>query len=223
MEKHIKVWDGFIRGYHWLQLALIAALWFTAEQGMMAQHLLLAYLLLPLLLTRLLWGIVGSQTARFRHFVRSPRQGIAFLRSIRAGQAPHYLGHNPAGGLIVVALMTLVGVQLLTGLFANDTIFTEGPLAHWVSFETSDRLTGWHHLNFKLILALAAVHILAVLAHRLTGDNLLTAMFTGLKRSDRGNTLQMRSPWLAWGIFGVALAVVTYLWGWQALVMIWQG
>ncbi|WKE66481.1 cytochrome b/b6 domain-containing protein [Gallaecimonas kandeliae] len=207
-----KVWDGFVRLYHWAQLGLLGGCWWTAEQGDMVWHQWLAMTLMALWGARLYWGFAGSGSARFGQFLKGPRQALAFGRDLFKGRGKGVAGHNPLGGWMVVALLLSLGVQLGTGLFANDEIFTEGPLYGWVSGETSDWLTRLHHLNFNLLLALAAVHVLAVLGHSLRGDRLVPAMVTG-RKAGVAEAPRLKAPWPAWLVFAGLWGLLYWGWG----------
>jgi cytochrome b len=138
--------------------------------------------ILTLVLFRVLWGFFGSTRARFSDFVRGPRTALAYARGLVRGGTAFYPGHNPLGGWMVVALLASVVVQTATGLFANDDIMIEGPLARHVSKETSDWLTGIHHVNFAVLTVLIAVHVAAALFYLLVKrDNLVLPMITGRK------------------------------------------
>ncbi|MFT7218549.1 MAG: cytochrome b [Candidatus Azotimanducaceae bacterium] len=181
-----RIWDIPIRLYHWVLLALVATSIYTGESGgfnEMDYHMLAGYSILALLLFRITWGFVGTYHARFVNF-------------IRLGAIPAYLkgephpgkrkpgGHNPLGALSVVALLLSILVQASTGLFANDDIFFEGPLAHLVSDEMSNQLTSIHHLNIKILYGLIALHLSAIAFHELKrGERLILAMLHG-RRSD---------------------------------------
>ena len=177
----IKVWDLPTRVFHWGMLCLLGGLWWTADAGEMEWHQILAYGLMILIAVRLIWGLVGSDTARFSHFVYSPKTVIHYLNRTRREGISSSIGHNPVGGYMVVTLITLICIQLITGLFATDDIFTEGPLYSFVSSDTASWLTWLHKKNFDLILILAAVHVLAVGVHMIKGDKILGAMFSGYK------------------------------------------
>lgn len=200
----MKIWDGFIRVFHWAQALLIPALWWTADSGEMIWHQWLACLLLSLWLVRLLWGVLGSDTARFSQFVYPPRQLWAYLRGAPAPRP----GHNPAGGYMVVLLLLVVGLQLLTGLGASDGIFTDGPLVEWLGSSWSDRLTLWHHYFFDLLLILIVVHLLAVAVYRLRGKQLIKQMVTGGMRPDG----QLRSA--RWPLLAVVVLFALLAWWW---------
>ncbi|MGS0679573.1 cytochrome b/b6 domain-containing protein [Shewanella sp. 125m-7] len=177
----IKVWDVPTRVFHWGMLCLLGGLWWSADAGEMEWHQILAYGLMILIAVRLIWGLIGSDTSRFSHFVHSPKTVINYLGKTRREGISSSIGHNPVGGYMVVTLITLICVQLISGLFATDDIFTEGPLYSLVSSDTASWLTWLHKKNFDLILILAAVHVLAVGVHMIKGDKILGPMFSGYK------------------------------------------
>jgi cytochrome b len=181
-EPTVKVWDGWIRLFHWALVALVAAQYATAELGLMEWHFRCGYTLLALLLFRLAWGVVGSETARFARFVKSPWAALRYLR----GAAGHgkELGHNAAGGLMVVLLLSLLLLQVGTGLFANEepgqSYGAYGPFALEVSTGLSEALTALHAQLFDLLLAAIALHVGAVLVYLLVARrNLVRPMLTG--------------------------------------------
>ncbi len=116
-------------------------------------------------------------------FVRSSSTVIRYATTLLRNDSAHYLGHNPLGGLSIIAMLFSLLIQAGTGLFANDDIVTEGPLFDWVSKATSDWLTQIHKLNQKLIIALVSIHVLAVLFYFLyKRENLVKPMITGVKQ-----------------------------------------
>lgn len=177
------VWDWPVRVFHWALVALLAACWATAEAGVdyMHWHMRCGYAVLTVVLFRLLWGLIGSDSARFAGFVRGPRAVWRYARAWFGARPLHYLGHNPLGGWMVLALLGLVATQAGTGLFANDDIYNEGPLARLVSGDTSALLTAIHKINFNLLLAAAGLHVAAVLLYLWRGENLLRPMLNGRK------------------------------------------
>lgn len=132
--------------------------------------------LLALLVFRIGWGLIGSTTARFRDFLHPPRTVLAYLRN----GAGMYAGHNPAGGLMVIALILVLLAQAVTGLFANDGLHFSGPLALLVGDDASTRLTAVHSTIFNVILLLVWSHVVAVGFYLFVkGHNLVKAMVTG--------------------------------------------
>jgi cytochrome b len=150
---------------------------------MLDWHRLAGYCLAALLVFRFFWGVVGSETARFSHFVRGP---LAVARYIgrdmfRQGARPRAPGHNPLGGWSVVAMLLLLTTQVGLGMIAVDVDGIEsGPLSHLVEFDTGRRAAGLHALLFNILLALIALHVVAALAYLLFGrENLVGAMLSG--------------------------------------------
>ena len=194
----VKVWDLPVRLFHWSLAVLVAFSWWSGTRGghWLPLHERSGYAIFTLLLFRVLWGIAGSDSARFTGFVRGPRIALTYLRSIAARHPPHYLGHNPLGGWMVLALLASLFVQGATGLFATDDVAFSGPLAHDVREHTRELVTALHKLNFDLLLGLVALHVVAVLAHTaLRRDGLLAAMFTGHKPAPSGApALRFASP-----------------------------
>ncbi len=179
----LRVWDLPIRLFHWSLVLLIGVSLLSGKKGEMEVHMASGLFLLTLLLFRFLWGIVGSTTARFSYFLCGPRSLWTYLNGLWKG-LPGYspVGHNPAGGLAIVLMLTVLTVQATSGLFANDDIYTKGPLAHLVENETSDALTTIHKYNVKLMLSLIGLHILANLFYLvIKGENLILPMITGKK------------------------------------------
>lgn len=181
----VRVWDAPLRVFHWALLALVVFSVATASVGgsWMDWHMRSGYTIVALLAFRIAWGFLGTRHARFASFVRGPAAVVDYLKQLGSGAHPVSVGHNPLGALSVLALIAVVGVQAGTGLFANDDIFTEGPLAKLVSKAASDRATTIHYWNQWALYALVAMHVLAVLVHRVRfGDNLVGPMVAGTKR-----------------------------------------
>lgn len=209
----IRVWDAPTRLFHWLLVALIAAAWWTAEEGLLTWHYRIGFCILILILFRLIWGLIGSSTARFAGFVRGPRVIAAYLR----GERPHEVGHNPLGALSVLALLGLTAAVTGLGLFASDEDGIEpGPLAYRVSVEASDVAQELHELGFNLLLALVALHVAAIAYYGLfKRDNLLTPMLSGSREMPEGTEPMRPAP--AWRA-GLALVLATGFAWW-----VWSG
>ena len=185
-----RIWDLPTRVFHWATVGLFGFSWWSADSGHMDWHRLSGYMLIALLLARLYWGFAGSSTARFAGFLRGPAAFAAYARTLTQQPGPISVGHNPMGGWSVIALLLLLFVQVLSGLFAVDTDGLEsGPLASLVSFGTGRDFAGVHGLNFNLLLTLVALHVGVVLFYLLyKRQNLIAPMLTGDK------TLPSTSP-----------------------------
>ena len=205
--RRIRVWDPATRLFHWVLVACIAVSLYTGLTGgfrEMEWHTTSGTVILGLVLFRLAWGVVGSPRSRFADFVRGPRDVLAYAREVAANHRRATIGHNPMGGWSVLAMLVSLLVQAVTGLFANDDIFTEGPLAAKVSKSTSDLLTAIHNMNANVLMALVALHLAAVLFHvAIRREHLIRPMITGRKRVPPGLPSD-DTPFVG---FGRALAV----------------
>jgi len=199
----IPVWDLPLRLFHWLLVLLVVVSFVSAKIGgnAMQIHLLSGYTILTLVLFRILWGFLGGTHARFASFVRGPGAVFAYLRALPRREAGEPLGHNPAGAWSVILMLAALLAQAATGLFANDDISTEGPLAKLVSKALSDRITSVHHLNIMLLYALIALHLSAIAFYFFhKRENLVKPMLTGYKdaATAAGDAAQARGrTWLA--------------------------
>jgi len=182
-----RVWDVPLRMVHWTIVILIATSWWTAEQGMLDWHRLSGYLILALLLFRLLWGVLGSTTARFASFVRGPAAVISYVRRSVFTRTPNVVtGHNPIGGWSAVVMLSALLTQAILGLFAVDIDGLEsGPLASHVSFDAGRLAAETHAMLFNILLALIALHVAAVLFYLIVKrTNLLLPMILGWRRGE---------------------------------------
>ena len=187
----VRVWDLPVRLFHWSLVLLVPALWWTAGNDRLDLHILLGETMLGLVLFRLLWGVLGSSTARFAAFVRGPGAVLGYLRS--GGRT---LGHNPLGAWSVVAMLLALVVQIGLGLFAieEDALY-EGPLSHLVSYETARALADRHEMMFNVLLALIALHVLAILYYLLIKrDDLATPMVTGRGKAGESGEAFVPAP-----------------------------
>lgn len=174
------VWDLPTRLFHWLLVLLIIGSVLAAKTGgnWIDWHFRAGYAILSLIAFRIAWGFVGGRYARFGSFLFGPRQVLAYLRG--APDAHPGPGHNPLGALSVFAMLFFIGAQAVLGLFANDDIASEGPLAVRVSKDTSDFLTSLHLANSTIVLVLIGLHVAAIAGYRLVrGRRLVTPMVTG--------------------------------------------
>ena len=169
------LWDLPIRLFHWLLAALILFSWWTVKNHHTGWHIWSGCGILTLLIFRLLWGFVGSSTARWASFVRGPRAVREYLRGNWTG-----IGHTPLGALSVLALLAAVAVQVGLGLFSEDEDgLYFGPLSRLISTDTSDSVRDVHELWFNVVLGLIVLHVAAILVYRLRGRHLTKPMITG--------------------------------------------
>lgn len=192
----MKVWDLPIRLFHWGIIILIAVSYTTVQLGWMKFHLLSGYTMLAALVFRVIWGFAGSDTARFGRFLKTPVAGFVYLSHLFRREEDVEIGHNPAGGWMVLAMIVALVVQVGTGLCSNtdEDFMIDGPLAKYVGKAASDRLSAIHIFNFNLILALIVLHVVVIGAYAaFKGQNLVRPMITGKKRLPGA----MRAPRMA--------------------------
>jgi len=185
--EQVKVWDPLVRIFHWTLVFSFAVAYITEDEWI-TLHSLAGYTIGGLLLFRIIWGVIGTRYARFSSFIFSRKVTVAYLKDIAAFRPKHYLGHNPAGGAMVVALLLSLIATVVTGLSVYGASEYSGPLAEfWAGSSqfTGDVLEEMHEFfaNFTLLLVIAHVAgvILASFQH---GENLVRSMFTGLKDAD---------------------------------------
>ena len=214
MRSEVKVWDIWVRLFHWLLVGLILFSWLSAELGgnWMIWHTQAGFITAGLIIFRLIWGFWGSWSARFSAFVKTPKQ---VLRYIKGEDSNEYLSHNPLGALGVIGLIALVSAQVLTGLFSNDDIFIEGPLASLVSYDTSLAITEIHETLFNLLVAAVCVHLAGVLFHqKFKKEPLIQAMLHGRKPKPvdmQAQTPELKTPTLAL-LIALAAGIGLSLW-----------
>jgi cytochrome b len=210
--RRLLLWDLPLRVFHWSLVALVTAAIVTGELGgaWMPWHGRAGLAIVGLLVFRLAWGVVGSATSRFTQFAPSPSSVVAYLRGRWRG-----VGHNPLGALSVFALLALLTLQAVTGLFGNDDIAFAGPLNHLVEDAAGSRVTGWHRLLADGLFVLLALHLGAIAFHVLVKRHrLIRPMITGLQDVDASTPLprlprdRRRLGLLA----AVSLAAVAVLW-----------
>ena len=202
------VWDLPVRLAHWLLAGLIGFSWWSVKNHHIDWHIWSGIAILTLLIFRLLWGFFGSSTARWAGFIRGPRGVLDFLRGRWRG-----IGHTPLGALSVVALFAAVTVQVGLGLINEDEDgLYAGPLANLVGLDTTEWAHDLHENWFKLILALVALHVAAVIFYRWRGKKLTLPMITGKAALDPG--LKPMVPgkwWVALICLAVALAAARWV------------
>jgi cytochrome b len=185
-NEQIRVWDVPVRLFHWSLVLGFVLAYISAEVGILDAHVLIGYFLIALLVFRVLWGFIGTQYSRFRSFLFSPGETLAYVRSIRAGHPAHYYGHNPAGALMVFGLLALLVAIFVSGLVTLATVDYEGPLlflANQVSDDTSYFFRYAHDFFVDVALLLIPLHLLGVISGSIQHkENLARAMVTGMKK-----------------------------------------
>ncbi|BAV32562.1 cytochrome B561 [Sulfuricaulis limicola] len=201
----VKVWDPLVRLFHWSLVTAFAIAWLTGDEESRL-HELAGYAVIGLVLVRIVWGFVGTRYARFSDFVYRPSTVLGYAREMLSGNPKHYPGHNPLGGMMIIALLVSLLVTGVTGLALQDTekgtglfaslaagaeVTMPGIIAKAVADDDDEKDGGngeiWEELHeffANLTLLLVALHIAGVivgsLMHR---ENLVRAMFTGRKRA----------------------------------------
>ncbi len=167
----VKVWDVFVRIFHWSLVGLFALAWLTED--LQSIHQPAGYAILALLGLRIVWGFIGTTHARFASFVRSPWVTVVYARDLVTGKAPRHLGHNPLAAVMILAL-----IALLIGTGVSGWMMT------LPAYRSVDWVEELHEGLASLTLALVAVHVLAAAVMSLVqGENLVRAMITGRKRA----------------------------------------
>ncbi len=184
MAREIKVWDPLVRIFHWSLVAAFFIAYFT-EDDFLTLHAWAGYTVGGLVLFRVIWGFIGSRHARFSDFVRPPREAIAYLKDELTGHARRYIGHNPAGGAMVIALLVSLTLTVTTGLFVYGAGECSGPLSaslcdapKWLA-EAGEEV---HEFFANFTLFLVVLHVAGVIwSGLLHHENLVAAMWHGRK------------------------------------------
>ena len=178
----VLVWDIPIRVFHWLIVALVAAAYATWRLNWMVLHGWIGDAALTLLLFRLLWGFLGSETARFSQLSHLPANGLQHLKYAFLREPDRQVGHNPAGGWMVLLLLALLLAETLTGLYVANDIADEGPLTEIVPAWAANAIAASHAILWDALLAAIVLHVLAIAGFAaIKGQNLLRPMITGTK------------------------------------------
>jgi len=183
--RQVRVWDPAVRTFHWLLVAAFAAAYLSGDDWT-SLHVNAGYAIGALVVFRILWGFVGPRHARFRDFVRPPTQVLAYLGQVMRLSAPRHLGHNPAGGAMILALLITLTITVASGILLYGTTEFAGPLPGLFRGEAAaDLIEDIHEIAANLTLILVGLHLAGVLVASLEhGENLIKAMVTGLKREE---------------------------------------
>ncbi|TAK91315.1 MAG: cytochrome B [Aquabacterium sp.] len=175
----VQLWDLPLRLFHWSLVAAVTTAIITGKAGgtWIELHAKAGIAIVGLVVFRLVWGLIGSTSARFHHFAPTPGKILAYLQGRWRG-----IGHNPLGALSVFALLGLLGFQAGSGLLSNDDISFAGPLAQLIGDDLSHTVTNWHHQAANLLFVLLGLHIAAIAFYaRVKKDKLVKPMVTGWK------------------------------------------
>ncbi len=177
----MKIWDLPVRLFHWILVILVGVSWISAEVGNFMIHYYSGYSIFTLILFRVIWGIAGSDTARFTSFVTGPSAVLAYAKKLGQKKPSNWIGHNPVGGLSVLAILGLLAAQVTAGLFIIDVDFVnDGPLSKFVTYDQGRFAAEMHEFFFGCLQAVVALHIAAVLYYRFfKRERLIEAMVTG--------------------------------------------
>jgi cytochrome b len=182
-DQIVRVWDLPTRVFHWLVVTLVLAAYVTAKLNWMDWHTRAGYTLLTLVLFRILWGFLGSDTAQFARFLASPRAAIQHLKHLFLREPDRQVGHNAAGGWMVMGLLALLLGETLTGVYVLNDVADEGPLTELTPASIANAITALHGFLWDALLAAAVLHVLAISVYAIAkGHNLLWPMVTGYKR-----------------------------------------
>lgn len=189
MEK-ARVWDLPTRLFHWALVGTVCTGWYLGENrnfSTIQLHFYFGYAVGGLLVFRLIWGMIGPSNVRLSALFPSPRKLRAYLSGIKDRKPGGARGHNPMGALSVLAMLIVLILQVVTGLFSeDDSLFAEGPLAQYVSTEMMQQMTSLHHLTSKLVMLLVVLHLAAILFYFVwKRENLVKPMITGWKKVRR--------------------------------------
>lgn len=200
LPARVRVWDLPVRIFHWLMAFSFAGAYLTAElDDWRIVHITLGYTMAALVVFRLFWGFFGTLNARFSSFVRGPQAILAYLRSMASGRPQQFTGHNPAGAVAILLMLSLV-----LPLAGSGWLLYEHLAGEWMEEV--------HELLANALLAVVLLHILGVvigsILHR---ENLAKAMITGYKRAAADDTAQQRRG----GTAALLLLAVVAFWWWQ--------
>lgn len=211
-KPHVVVWDLPTRVFHWLTVILLVVLYITERLDWMDFHIWAGYILLALVIFRLIWGFVGSDTARFSRFIAPPRKAAHHLRRIFHREPDTMVGHNPAGGWMVLFMLALLLVQSLSGIYTNNDVANEGRWSEVVPASISNAISDSHTWVWDVILAAVALHVVAIATYAaVKKHNLLAPMLTGRKAlSEPCAHPRMAKLWLA-GLVLVIAAAITFV------------
>ena len=211
-SREVRIWDLPTRIFHWVLVALVVVCYLSGDNGRFDIHIPAGQALLVLVFARVLWGFVGSEPSRFRAFVRPVREIAAYVRTLGKRAPGHHPGHNPLGGLSVVAMLAVLLLQAGLGIFAVDVDgYNEGPLSFLVSYDAAREAAELHGDVVDVLLILVGLHLAAILFYRLwKREKLVKPMATGRATlpADGRPAPRLVSAWRALLVLAIAAAVI---------------
>ena len=213
----IKIWDWPVRMLHWLMALLFTGLIVTGkgDGDNMDLHFYMGYALSAVIIARIIYGVIGSEFARFSQFIYSPVTILSHVKALVTGKGKEYLGHNPVGGVMVITLLLALTLQWGSGLFISDEIFLFGPFYGAISDGSTEFLGSIHHSLPDILIILVALHVLAVLYHELRfKERLIAAMIHGKKVAHNPASVEpVKTPRIGVIVsLTCALGWLTWLW-----------
>lgn len=183
IQGEVAVWDPFVRVFHWtLVIGFFAA--YLSGDDLQTLHVIAGYCVGTLVLARLVWGVIGTRYARFTSFVFAPDKVLNYGRALVGFGGRRYLGHSPAGGAMVLALLVMLILIVVSGLATLALLDGAGPLSAWIAPNRSfgRAVKGIHEVLANVTLGLVVLHLFGVLlASFVHNENLIKAMWTGRK------------------------------------------
>ena len=191
-KKNIKVWDLPTRLFHWSLVISVLACIITVRNGELDYHKYAGICVFSLIIFRIVWGIIGSQYAKFTDFIRGPKSILHYLKT---GKSPTE-GHNPAGAYMVLFMLTFLLWQSGSGLFASSDSWYTGsaPFASFISGANSEKVTKLHEWGEVIIPAMIGLHLLAIIVYKfLKKQNLVLTMITGRRKLQDSHTIDSQN------------------------------
>lgn len=183
MKNKMLVWDLPLRIFHWLLVAAFIVAYLT-EDDWLTVHVWAGYLIAGLLVFRLVWGFTGNRFARFKEFICTPAESIRYLKNVLALKAKRYLGHNPAGALMIVLMLVNLFLTTVTGLAVYGADQGAGPFAGIIGSANEELWEEIHEFFANFTLLLVIIHMLGVIFESyLHGENLVKSMWHGYKKT----------------------------------------
>lgn len=183
---HVKVWDPWVRLFHWILVAAFFTAYLTDDE-LRSVHVWAGYIVFGLLVLRLLWGFGGTHHARFSDFVYSPRKILVYLKQVLTLKAPRYIGHNPAGGAMIMLILLSLLMTTVSGMAYYGADAWQGPLAGLMKHSDEfwiEALEETHEFFANFTLTLVVIHVIGVIWESLLHkENLVFAMINGRKRA----------------------------------------